>query len=599
MKTNSSKPSTCNLQAIVLFFILHSSFFISFGQVPEKISYQAVIRDAGNELVSNQQVGMKISILQGSESGTVVYAETHSPTTNANGLVSVIVGNGIVVEGDISTINWGIGTYFLKSETDVTGGTAYSITIINQILSVPYALHAKTAETAKEAEKISGSVSSNLLPPTVSIAAPTNVEQYSATMNGIVNGEGFLTTVVFEWGTTTSYGQTIIATQSPVAGTNDVQVSANISGLQSATNYHYRIKASNPVNISYSEDMSFTTSISVPQLTTNAVTNILAFSATSGGNITYDGGSPITTRGVCWSTSPNPTTSNTHVASGDGIGSFTINMIGLTDNTTYYVRAYATNALGTTYGNEISFTTITFPTVTTVSANDIKGSSAKSGGTIINNGGSAIIAQGLCWSTTPNPSTANNTTTSFSEVMTSLSPNTTYYVRAYATNAAGTGYGNEISFNSGRLIGSTYAGGLVFYNDGAGGGLVCAESDQSTGAQWGCSGTIIGGTSTAMFTGAANTNAIVAGCATAGIAARICYDLVLNTYTDWYLPSRDELQLMYTNLHTQSLGGFSSLWYWSSSESNVHFAWFVNFTNGTTSSSNKDNTLRVRAVRAF
>jgi hypothetical protein len=595
MKTNSSKPSTCNLQAFVLFFIFQSSFFISFGQAPEKISYQAVIRDAGNEVVTNQQVGMKISILQGSESGTVVYAETHTPTTNANGLVSVIVGNGTPLSGNITTINWGSGTYFLKSETDAAGGTTYSITIINQILSVPYALHANKAE---EATKITGSVSAFLVPPTVSIATPTNVASYSATLNGMVNGEGFLTNVVFEWGTTTSYGQTISATQSPVAGTNDVQVSANISGLQSATNYHYRIKASNPVNISYSEDMSFTTSISVPQLTTNAVTNILAFSATSGGNITYDGGSPITTRGVCWSTSPNPTTSNTHVASGDGIGSFTINMIGLTDNTTYYVRAYATNALGTTYGNEISFTTITFPTVTTVSANDIKGSSAKSGGTIINNGGSAIIAQGLCWSTTPNPSTANNTTTSFSEVMTSLSPNTTYYVRAYATNAAGTGYGNEISFNSGRLIGSTYAGGLVFYNDGAGGGLVCAESDQSTGAQWGCFGTAIGGTSTAVFTGASNTNAIVAGCATAGIAARICYDLVLNTYTDWYLPSRDELSLMYTNLHTQSLGGFADF-YWSSSESNASNAWNVSFGSGSAGSRSKSLTYGVRAVRAF
>jgi len=152
MKTNSSKPSTCNLQVFVLFFILHSSFFISFGQAPNKISYQAVIRDAGNELVSNQQVGMKISILQGSESGTVVYAETHTPTTNANGLISVIVGNGTVVDGNIATINWGTGTYFLKSETDATGGTTYSITIINQILSVPYALHAKTAESVTETD---------------------------------------------------------------------------------------------------------------------------------------------------------------------------------------------------------------------------------------------------------------------------------------------------------------------------------------------------------------------------------------------------------------------------------------------------------------
>jgi len=152
MKTNFLKKSKFSLKAFVLFFILQSSFFISFGQAPEKISYQAVIRDAGNELVSNQQVGMKISILQGSESGTVVYAETHTPTTNANGLVSVIVGNGTVVDGNIATINWGVGTYFLKSETDATGGTTYSIIITNQILSVPYALHAKTVESFTETD---------------------------------------------------------------------------------------------------------------------------------------------------------------------------------------------------------------------------------------------------------------------------------------------------------------------------------------------------------------------------------------------------------------------------------------------------------------
>jgi hypothetical protein len=141
----------------------------------------------------------------------------------------------------------------------------------------------------------------------------------------------------------------------------------------------------------------------------------------------------------------------------------------------------------------------------------------------------------------------------------------------------------------------------VFYNDGSSHGLVCADTDQSTGAAWGCEGTAIGGTSTAINTGAANTNAIVAGCTTAGIAAKLCYDLVLNTYSDWYLPSKDELNLMYVNLKTQSLGSFDTYYYWSSSESDASYTWDQSFVSGYQSNTNvpKSYTKHVRAVRAF
>lgn len=117
-----------------------------FAQSPEKMSYQAVIRNASNILVINQTIGMQISILQGSANGTAVYVETQTPVTNANGLVSIEIGNGTVLSGTLSAINWANGPYFIKTETDPTGGTAYSITGTSQLLSVPYALHAKTAE---------------------------------------------------------------------------------------------------------------------------------------------------------------------------------------------------------------------------------------------------------------------------------------------------------------------------------------------------------------------------------------------------------------------------------------------------------------------
>ncbi|MDD4149699.1 MAG: hypothetical protein PHE33_06690, partial [Bacteroidales bacterium] len=117
------------------------------AQSPEKMSYQAVIRNSDDVLVTNTQVGMQISILQGSASGIAVYVETQEPSTNANGLLSLEIGDGTVVSGDFSTIDWSASQYFIKTETDIAGGTNYTITGTSQLLSVPYALHAKTAET--------------------------------------------------------------------------------------------------------------------------------------------------------------------------------------------------------------------------------------------------------------------------------------------------------------------------------------------------------------------------------------------------------------------------------------------------------------------
>ena len=118
-----------------------------FAQSPEKMSYQAVIRDSDDNLVVNTSVGMQISILEGSASGTAVYVETQEPTTNANGLVSLEIGTGTVESGDFTIIDWANGPYFIKTETDPEGGTSYTITGTNQLLSVPYAMHAKTTES--------------------------------------------------------------------------------------------------------------------------------------------------------------------------------------------------------------------------------------------------------------------------------------------------------------------------------------------------------------------------------------------------------------------------------------------------------------------
>ncbi len=128
--------------------LVATSLFIgslAFAQAPEKMSYQAVVRNTTNNLVTNQPVGMQISILQGSATGTAVYVETQTPTSNANGLVSLEIGGGAVVSGNMATINWANGPYFIKTETDPTGGSSYTITGTSQLLSAPYALYAKTS----------------------------------------------------------------------------------------------------------------------------------------------------------------------------------------------------------------------------------------------------------------------------------------------------------------------------------------------------------------------------------------------------------------------------------------------------------------------
>jgi uncharacterized protein (TIGR02145 family) len=127
------------------------------AQVPEKMSYQAVVRDNLNQPVTNQAIGIKITILQGSPAGTVVYTETQTPSTNENGLISIEIGGG----DGFSSINWSAGPFFLKTETDPAGGTNYTISGTSQLLSVPYALYTKTAEAVNESQNLSDVLTQN------------------------------------------------------------------------------------------------------------------------------------------------------------------------------------------------------------------------------------------------------------------------------------------------------------------------------------------------------------------------------------------------------------------------------------------------------
>ena len=409
---------------------------------PAAFNYSAVARNAQNNPIANTTIGIQITILKTSPTGASQYSENHFVNTDQFGLFNLVIGAGALQSGSMSTIDWSNDNYYLKVGMDATGGTNFLTMGTTQLLSVPYALYAKSAGTT----------------------------QYQTL--SLSNDTIFLTNGGF------------------------VKLPAGTGG---------------------------TGNLVLPTITTNAVTGITSNSATFGGAISNAIGNQIMERGIVYSTSPNPTIQSNKIVIGNGIGAFDT----ITDLRYNYAHL--------------------------------------------------------------------------------LKSNTTYYVRAYAVTENNiSAYGNEVSFTTLSVGQTGPGGGIVFFNKGnANGGwqyLESAASDQSTGIQWGCVGTVIPGTQLTVGSGEANTSLIVAGCNDASFAAKLCDNLSLGGQTDWFLPSVDELNLMYINLHLNNQGSFNtSASYWSSTESNSSFAWLFYFGSGLASSggSSKSYTFYVRAVRAF
>jgi uncharacterized protein (TIGR02145 family) len=290
--------------------------------------------------------------------------------------------------------------------------------------------------------------------PIVTTTAVTAITSTTAQSGGTVTSDGGATVTARGVCWSTSPTPTV-ANNHTTDGSGTGSFTSSITGLSPSATYYVRAYAINSLGTGYGNVQSFTTpSPQPPTVTTIAVSNITSTSAQSGGNVMSDGGAAVTARGVCWSTGSTPTIADSKTSDGSGTGSFTSSITGLSPNTTYYVRAYATNSVGTGYGSPLQFTTVQVPIVATAGVINIAQTTAQSGGNVISEGGSTVAVRGVCWSTNSSPTTADSKTTdgsglgSYTSSITGLSPNTTYYVRAYATSSVGTGYGSAMQFTT-------------------------------------------------------------------------------------------------------------------------------------------------------
>ena len=386
-----------------------------------------------------------------------------------------------------------------------------------------------------------------------------------------------------------------------------------ISGLMQNNSYAVRAYAITSVDTVYGSPLAIYTQSGLPFINISSITNITSHNATINYSIDSTGGFISLSHGVCWILSGSwitPVVDSSHTIEGSGTGNFVANISGLLPGRTYKICVYSTNSCGTVYSDIITFATI--PVLATITTDTISGytyPNALTGGNITDDGGSSITARGVCWSLNYPPtindahSVDGNGTGHFTSTVSGTNLNANYWIRAYATNGAGTAYGSPILLHTQLVLGQPYQGGIIGYlNTNGDHGLIAAPTDFfNTYPRWGCWQNISIPTNTYYGSGLPNTNNIVAICTTPDIAARICYDLVLDGYNDWFLPSIDELFELYQNKNV--IGGFcqgSTHWYWSSSESSSTpvNAWMQNFDGGQ-SCFNKFYVGAVRAVRYF
>jgi uncharacterized protein (TIGR02145 family) len=403
----TNKSDTVKVEIIPIFSILFGTSLVSeIGA--DSVLFETEIMNSGGGQITDRGV---------------CWSSSTNPTINNEKLST---GNGI---GKFSTTIKG-----LKS------GSIYYIR--------PYAQNSR--DVFYGAEIIFATLGS----PSVITSAVTGITPIGATSGGNIESDGG--SAITEKGICWSKQiDPTIDDSRTLEGTGTGVFVSNFTSLEPGTLYYVRSYAVNKIGVAYGNLLSFTTLTSVPKLSTTSVTGLTATTITTGGSISDDDGTPITSRGVCWSTAQNPTVNDFKTIEGSGIGQFISRLTSLQPGTVYYLRSYAVNKFGVYYGNQLNFTTSSgVPTLTTSAISNIETTSASAGGQISNDGGSSITSRGVCWSTTQNPTIGDSKSIngsgvgSFVSQLSGLKSSTTYYVRAYASNSITTAYGQQITFTT-------------------------------------------------------------------------------------------------------------------------------------------------------
>jgi hypothetical protein len=338
--------------------------------------------------------------------------------------------------------------------TDADGTGIFSSSITGLTSGVTY--HVRAYATSAVGTSYGADLTFTTLgtEPTVTTTAASSITKTTATAGGEVTSAG--TSPVTARGVCWGLNANPTITDHVTTDADGIGVfTSNISGLTSAVTYHIRAYATSAVGTSYGADLTFTTLGTEPTVTTTVASSITKTTATAGGEVTSAGTSPVTARGICWGLNVNPSITDNVTTDADGVGVFTSNISSLTSAITYHIRAYATSAVGTSYGDDLTFTTLgTEPTVTTTAASSITKTTATAGGEVTSAGTSPVTARGVCWGLNANPSITDHVTTDadgtgiFSSSITGLTSGVTYHIRAYATNAVGTSYGADLTFET-------------------------------------------------------------------------------------------------------------------------------------------------------
>ncbi len=557
------------INTILLFCLLSLA---AWSQAPQQFSFQTVVRNASGQLQTNSPIQVRNSILQGSPTGSAVYVEIIYDTTNANGLASFAIGSGTVIGGNLSTINWGAGPYFIKTEMLLSGSTGYDVVSVNQFLSVPYALFAAnagsgvtgpTGPTGSTGFLAPGAAegntpfwngtkwvdSSNLYNAGANIGIGTTTPVYKLD----VNGDGRFSGVV-------------VGVGNYVAGNNTVLGNNALSGITTGA-ADIAVGFSSQANTSSG---SANNSVGYGALIANTdgwLNNAFGYFALS---------------------------ANINGSANTGIGDLALNNSTGSENTALGASAGTTNNIGsnnTFIGRsaDAGFDSLMFATAIGAKALVSSDYSVVLGCIAGVNGASQSSNVGIG---TTSPAARLHIVGNIKIV-----DGTQAAGKVLTSDANGLASWQNPSGS--HYIGEVYGGGVVFYvYDNGLHGLIASTIDQSTGVIWdNGNNDQTDAASDGIGGGKANTFYIRAVNGYANYAARLCDIYNAGGFGDWYLPSKYELNLLYAQKAV--VGGFANAAYWSSSEYNSLYGYEQDFSNGTIAEEFKTATNRVRAIRAF